>query len=174
MLVTRQGDESFKRIVHGKASSGSSYACISCDLLREDAKNEDNFGNRPITVSNIEEREAASFVLDNPLEQTRKELEKFSLGQKNFPVTTSEPNEEVNDTLHQGINNSDQIWKMYVRIFAQQDKVEKKYVYANIDENKDENKTAEERLKFALQGTTRQLSLLVAARLVSCSSNIAI
>ena len=37
----------------------------------------------------------------------------------------------------------------------------KKYVYANIDENKDENKTAKEHLRFALQGTIMNLPITI-------------
>ena len=56
--VTKTVDEKFFRTVHGKAGSGSSKACVCCNLSREECREEKHFGTLKVTATNNLEREA--------------------------------------------------------------------------------------------------------------------
>ena len=117
--VTNPKDEKFDRNVRGKAGSGSARPCVQCSLSLKECMSDHHLGTLPIEYTNILEREASDFCLDNPLEWSRHELDEVSYGMKRIRLTNSEVSTDVSDSLHLHINVSGSfMFKIGCRIFC--------------------------------------------------------
>ena len=149
--VTRTVDEKLSRILHGRATAGSSRPCVCCSLSREDCKNKANWGTQPITQTSELEKQIANFCLDNPMKLSSQAVSKVAEGMKSRPVTNVEPKDEVPDNLHFKINVSEYLFTIQKRIVAVEDDVNPTPKYDNVAANKDKNHQTEIKLLKALQ-----------------------
>ena len=102
--LTLPKDEKLSRKVYGLAGSGSDYLCTYCDESRATIKEPPYSGAKPVTLTSNLLNEAARYGNINPARVSQAVLVKQTLGVKEMPLTSTDPEREIPDTLHLDIN----------------------------------------------------------------------